>query len=128
MIRFDTRGKKLDVDAFLSQFEDAQEPKFTSSTGVTASAATVLAVSLVSLYRTSRFRSLLLVFAAGSITFLAALLGERINECAVTAGERDVAVYNDDVQRQYDTPTPLHVQRVLVMFCLQVHTSQLLRR
>ncbi len=128
MIRFDTRGKKLDVDAFLSQFEDDQEPRFTSSAGTTASAATVLAVSLVALYRRSRGRSLVLVFAAGSIIFLAALLGERINECAVTAGERDVAVYNDDVQRQYEAPTPLHIKRVLVMFCLQVHTSQLLRR
>jgi hypothetical protein len=28
IIRFDTRGKKLDVDAFLSQLEDAQEPRF----------------------------------------------------------------------------------------------------
>jgi hypothetical protein len=69
-----------------------------------ASAAAVLAVSLAALLKRSRGRSLALVFAAGSIIFLAALLGECINDCAVTAGESEFAVYNDDVQRQYDAP------------------------
>ncbi len=67
-----------------------------------ASAAAVLAVSLPALLKQSRGRSLALVFAAGSITLLAALLGECINDFAVTAGESEFAVYNDDVQRQYD--------------------------
>ena len=81
------------------------------------SAAAVLAVSH-SLFRGSFFGSLAQpVVAAVSITFLAALLGECVNDCAATAGERDLGVFKDDVQRQYDAFTPLHMKRVSVMFC-----------
>ncbi len=109
LIRFDARGAKLDVDAFVKQMEGVEEGRFTNTAKGKASALTslcFLAIPLIGIGVQSQWHTkkhtLLLFVAGASSIFLMALLGQNVHDFAVQAGERsEPGAFIGDVQRQY---------------------------